>query len=46
MQLSGNSEGYFITEFDNCLWLTTVEKVTVKKDGILIFKFYYGAGIK
>ena len=28
-----------LTEFDNCLWLTVVDTVTVRKDGTLIFKF-------
>ena len=34
-----------LTEFDNWLWLSTVERVTVKSDGTLVFKFYYGAEI-
>ena len=29
-----------------CLWLTTVEKVTIKNDGTRVFKFYYGAEIE
>ncbi|MGN0500036.1 MAG: hypothetical protein ACI4HK_02705 [Ruminococcus sp.] len=28
-----------LTEFDNCLWLTVVDAVTIRKDGTLIFKF-------
>ena len=35
-----------LTEFDNWLWLSTVERVTVKSDGTLVFKFYYGAEIE
>lgn len=25
-----------LTEFDNCLWLTVADKVTVRKDGTLV----------
>ena len=35
-----------LTEFDNWLWLSTVERVTVNSDGTLVFKFYYGAEIE
>ena len=35
-----------LTEFDNWLWLSTVENVTVKSDGTLVFKFFYGAEIE
>ena len=28
-----------LTEFDNCLWLTVVDTVTVQSDGILLFRF-------
>lgn len=28
-----------LTEFDNCLWLTVVDTVTVQSDGVLVFKF-------
>lgn len=31
-----------ITEFDNCLWLTVVERVTVRADGMLEFRFING----
>ena len=35
-----------LTEFDNCLWLTFVDTVTVQSDGILLFKFNDGTEIK
>lgn len=35
-----------LTEFDNCLWLTVADKVTVRKDGTLVFKFNDGTEIK
>ena len=35
-----------LTEFDNCLWLTVVDTVTVQSDGILLFKFNDGTEIK
>lgn len=35
-----------LTEFDNCLWLTVVDTVTVQSDGILLFKFNDGVEIK
>ena len=34
-----------LTEFDNCLWLTVVDTVTVQSDGILLFKFNDGTEI-
>ena len=34
-----SKRGELLTEFDNCLWLTVVDTVTVRKDGTLIFKF-------
>ena len=34
-----------LTEFDNCLWLTVVDSVTVQQDGTLTFKFYNGSEI-
>lgn len=35
-----------LTEFDNCLWLTVVDTVTVQSDGTLVFKFNDGTEIK
>ena len=35
-----------LTEFDNCLWLTVADKVTVRKDVTLVFKFNDGTEIK
>lgn len=35
-----------LTEFDNCLWLTVVDTVTVQSDGILLFKFNGGTEIE
>ncbi len=34
-----------LTEFDPCLWLTTVENVTVMHDGTLRFRFFDGTEI-
>ena len=34
-----------LTEFDNCLWLTVIDRVTVQRDGSLIFRFYNGTEI-
>ena len=34
-----------LTEFDNCLWLTVVDAVTVRNDGTLVFKFNDGTEI-
>lgn len=31
-----------LSDFDDWLWLTTVDKVVVQKDGGLLFKFYNG----
>lgn len=35
-----------LTEFDDCLFLTAVERVTVKNDGVLVFKFYSGTEVE
>lgn len=35
-----------LTEFDNCLWLTVADKVMVRNDGTLVFKFNDGTEIK
>lgn len=35
-----------LTEFDNCLWLTVVDTVTIRKDGTLVFKFNDGTEIE
>ncbi len=34
-----------LTEFDNCLWLTTVDQVLVETDGRLLFRFFAGTEI-
>lgn len=34
-----------LTEFDNCLWLTVVDTVTVQSDGTLVFRFNDGTEI-
>ena len=34
-----------LTEFDPHLWLTTVETVTIKADGKMLFRFYDGTEI-
>lgn len=34
-----------LTEFDNCLWLTVIDRVTVQRDGSLIFRFCNGTEI-
>ena len=34
-----------LTEFDNRLWLTTLDTVTVEKDGRLLFRFFDGSEI-
>lgn len=34
-----------LTEFDNCLWLTVADKVTVLSDGVLVFDFNDGTEI-
>lgn len=31
-----------LIEFDDFLWLTAVERVTVRNDGVLVFRFYSG----
>jgi DNA invertase Pin-like site-specific DNA recombinase len=35
-----------LTEFDECLWLNAVEKVTVRNDGVLVFRFYNGGEVE
>ena len=35
-----------ITEFDDCLWLTAIDRVTVRNDGILVFRFNYGGEVE
>lgn len=35
-----------LTEFDDCLFLTAVERVTVKNDGVLVFRFYSGTEVE
>ena len=35
-----SSREELLTEFDDCLWLTVVERVTVRNDGVLVFGFY------
>ena len=35
-----------ITEFDDCLWLTSIDRVTVRNDGVLVFRFNYGGEIE
>ena len=35
-----------ITEFDDCLWLTAIDRVIVRNDGVLVFRFNYGGEIK
>ncbi|MDR2715054.1 MAG: hypothetical protein LBB42_06050 [Coriobacteriales bacterium] len=34
-----------ITEFDEKLWLSVIDKVTVGRDGIMVFRFRNGAEI-
>lgn len=41
-----SKRGELLTEFDNCLWLTVVDTVTVQSEGILLFKFNDGTEIK
>lgn len=41
-----SKRGELLTEFDNCLWLTVVDTVTVRKDGTLIFRFNDGTEIE
>lgn len=36
----------FLTEFDNCLWLTAIEHVLVRNDGTLVFRFQSGTEIE
>ena len=40
-----HSRDELLTEFDNCLWLTVADKVTVRKDGTLVFRFNDGTEI-
>ena len=42
--LSGRTE--LLTEFDDCLWLTTVQSVVVKRDGELLFRFFSGIQVE
>lgn len=35
-----------LTEFDDCLWLAAVERVTVKNDGVLVFRLYSGTEVE
>ena len=35
-----------IAEFDDCLWLTAIDRVTVRNDGILVFRFNYGGEVE
>ena len=35
-----------ITEFDDCLWLTAIDRVTVRNDGVLVFRFNYGGELE
>lgn len=35
-----------LTEFDEVLWLTVIDTVTVRRDGILVFRFYDGREIE
>ncbi|MDD6490455.1 MAG: recombinase family protein, partial [Clostridia bacterium] len=35
-----------LTEFDNCLWLTVIDKVTVRNGGTLVFRFNDGTEIE
>jgi len=35
-----------ITEFDNVLWYTVIERVLVRRDGILVFCFQTGEKIE
>ena len=41
-----DAKNQLLEEFDDWLWLTTIEKVTVYPDGKLLFKFYYGEEIE
>lgn len=34
-----------LTAFDNGVWLQSIEKVTVNRDGSLLFRFFSGAEI-
>lgn len=38
--LAGHTEP--VTVFDDFLWLTAVDRVTVRNDGVLVFRFYGG----
>jgi len=42
--LSGRTE--LLTEFDDCLWLTIVHSVVVKRDGTLVFRFFSGIEVE
>lgn len=36
----------FLAEFDNCPWLTAIDRVTVRRDGVLVFRFQCGNEIE
>ena len=38
--LAGQTD--LLTEFDDSLWLTSVDRVTVRNDGVLVFRLYNG----
>ena len=42
--ISGREE--LLTEFDEVLWLTVIDVVTVRKDGVLVFRFHDGREIE
>ena len=42
--LSGREE--LLTEFDEVLWLTVIDSVTVRRDGILVFRLHDGREIE
>ena len=42
--ISGREE--LLTEFDEVLWLTVIDIVTVRKDGVLVFRFHDGREIE
>lgn len=42
--ISGREE--LLAEFDEVLWLTVIDIVTVRKDGVLVFRFHDGREIE
>ena len=42
--ISGREE--LLTEFDAVLWITVIDIVTVRKDGVLVFRFHDGREIE